>query len=611
MAELPQLVTEPGLSRPFYTGTPRTDAYVTEAFRALGDVSIDPSALSAPLDVNYQDALNAVPSVFPDNDSVVSLGRGGLPGDGDGSEAYRVQYGYDPARPSLGERGDHDRLPASQADEHGAFLPPPDARFISPGLRKPPPASPFNQPSIFQGSQGIGLSASSSGRFATFPTKGKRQDSMGQMTADPPVGSRSSLEEVEQTSPKGEIDDAVPKYETIEGNLAARPGPPPGAAPPAMLHTSFYGGGYYPGSYDSGPSFVPDNSVENEDDTQLAYMSRRESVRKAPFGSRPLPAPRPWLPGREAESIEESHGRTPLTTEPDSFRAPTPPAPAEDPDDERALNAAAAREVSRELDSLMYQPPSTPKDLPPHPSAPAAVNTPPAVQSSPRSSSDSVAPASSPFARARGRVSGSAPVPQSSLERTSPTNGPPSPPGASAPSSPAQQAQLPPPSIALGRPSSPSLSSINNTSFRTPPELPPSPSPAGSPRSPPQPQGLPFFSGKPPVPPRHGPGMISVAAFRRPPPRTTTEPPVNSRDVNPLSIRKKELRGSLNTPRMSGPLSPTSSLPGAQPPQLPPRPEHHQEDEFDYITAYYSAGGDDAGSPPSYTDSRARSGSLR
>ena len=614
MAELPQLVTEPGLARPFYTGTPRTEAYVTEAFRALGDVAVSPSAISAPvqfpLDANYQDALNAVPSTFPDNDSVVSLDRGGLPGDGNGPSAYRTQHGYDPVRPSLGERGDHDRLPPSHADEHGAFLPPPDARFISPGSRKPPPASSFSHPSISQGSQGIGLSASSGGRFATFPTKGKRQDSVGQMTAEPPVGSRSSFDEVEQTSPKGEIDDAVPKYETIEGTLAPHPGPPPGAAPPAMLHTSFYGGGYYPGSYDSGPSFVPDNSVENEDDTQLAYMSRRESVRKAPSGSRPLPAPRPWLPGREVESIEEHHEREPLTTEPGSFRAPTPPGPVEDPDDERALNAAAAREVSRELDSLMYQPPSTPKDLP---AAPAAPNTPPAVHSSPRSSSDSVAPASSPFARARGRVSGSAPVPQSPLERTSPTNGPPSPLGASGPSSPAQQAQLPPPSITLGRPSSPSLSSITNTSFRTPPELPPSPSPAGSPRSPPQPQGLPFFSGKPPVPPRQGSGgMISVAAFRRPPPRTTPEPPVNSRDVNPLSIRKKELRGSLNTPRMSGPLSPTSLLPGAQPPQLPPRPqEQHQEDEFDYITAYYSAGGDDAGSPPSYTDTRARSSSLR
>jgi hypothetical protein len=608
MAELPQLVTEPGLSRPFYTGTPRTDAYVTEALRALGDVSIDPSTLSAPLDVNYQDAPSAMPSAFLDNESVVSLGRGGVPGDGDGSSAYRVQYGYDPARPSLGERGDHD-LPASQADEYGAFLPQPDARFRSPGSRKPPPASSSSRPSI---SQGTGLSGPSGGRFATFPTKGMRQDPVGQTTAEPLVGSRSSFEDAEQTFPKGEIDDAAPMYEDIEGTLAPPPGPPPGAAPPAMLHTSPYLGGYHPGSYDSGPSFVPDNSVENEDDTQLPYMSPRE--RKAPFGSRPLPMPHPWVPpGREAESFEEPHGRAPLTTELDSFRAPTPPAPVEDPDDERALNAAAAREVSRELDSLMYQPPSTPKDLPPEPLAPAAPNTPPAVHSSPRSSIDSVAPTSSPFARARGRVSGSAPVTRGSLERTSPTNGPPSgPPSplrASAPSSPAQHAQLPPPSIVLARPSSPSLSSINNTSFRTPPELPPSPGLVSSQRSLPQPQGVPFSSGKPPPPPRpprpprQGSGMISVAAFRRPAPR---EPPVNSRDVSPLSIRKKELRGS------RGPLSPTSLLPGAQPPELPSLPqEQQQEDEFDYIAAYYSAGGDDTGSPPSYTDSRARSGSLR
>ena len=652
MAELPQLVTEPGLARPFYTGNARTDACVTEALRALGDVSIDastPTVLAQfPSDVNYQHGTPSVmPSALPDNGSVVSFGRGGLPGDGDGSSQYRGQYGYDASRPSVGEQSDYDRLPAaSQADEHGAFLPQPDAtrfRFLS--TRKIPPASSSTSP--LGGdlmSQGIGSptqsQAGTSGRFATFPVKGK--DSIGQMIAEPLVGSRSSLSDVEQTSQKGDPEDTVPKYEAIEGAPTPPHGPPPGAAPPAMLHASIYGG-YDPGSYDSGPSFVPDNTAENEDDIQLPYMpSPRESLRKVPFGSRPLPVPRPWLPpDHEAESAQEPNGRSPPTTEPDSFpdpvhtplestqeigTAPTvvnkdlpPLAPVEDPDDERALNAAAAREVSRELDSLMYQPPvPISRDPSPQPLAPLTPTTPTPMHTSPRTSIDSVSPASSPLARARGRVPGSPPVPRISSERHSPTNGTPSPLGASTPSSPAQQAQLPPPSIVLGRPSSPSLASLSNSSFRTPPELPSSVSPVSSQRSLPQPQGLPFGPGKSLPGTRQGSGMISVAAFRRPTPAARTvsgsEPLVtgSSQDISPLSIRKKDLRG-LHTPRMSGTMGSFSSLPGTQPPEPSSSPQElHPEDEFDYISAYYSAGGDEsAGSPPSYTESRARSGSLR
>lgn len=648
MAELPQLVTEPGLARPFYTGNARTETYVAEALRALGDVSIDASTptdhAQFPLDVNHQHGTpSAMPSALPDNGSVVSFGRGGLPGDGDGSSQYRGQYGYDASQPSLGERGDYDRLPAaSQADEHGVFLPQPDAtRFKSLGPRKPPPASSFNSPlgdDLPSISQGIGSpthsQAGASGRFATFPVKGK--DSVGQMVAEPLASSRSSLSDVDQTFPKGDLEDAAPKYETIEGTPTPPPAPPPGAAPPAMLHASTYGG-YDPRSYYSGPSFVPDNNVENEDDIQLPYMpSPHDSQRKAPFGSRPLPVPRPWVsPGHEAESTQEPSGRSPSITEPDSFpdpvqtpltstqeistaptvvpQDPPPPVPVEDLDDEGALNAAAAREVSRELDSLMYQPPAPiPRDPSPQPLAPPTPTTPPMIHTSPRSSIDSIPPASSPFARTRGRVSGSPPVPRTSSERPSPINGPPSPLVASTSSSPAQRAQLPPPSIVLGRPSSPSLTSLSNSSFRTPPELPPSLSPASSQRSLPQPQGLPF-SPKQPQGTRQGSGgMISVAAFRRPVART--EPVVAGipQDTSPLSVRKKDLRGT-QTPRTSGTMGSMSSLPGAQPPGPSSSPQEvHHEDEFDYISAYYSAGGDEqAAPPPSYTESRARSGSLR
>ena len=59
-------------------------------------------------------------------------------------------------------------------------------------------------------------------------------------------------------------------------------------------------------------------------------------------------------------------------------------------------------------------------------------------------------------------------------------------------------------------------------------------------------------------------------------------------------------------------MGPMSLPSGAQPPEPSSPQELHNEDEFDYISVYYSAGGDEpAGAPPSDTESRARSGSLR
>jgi hypothetical protein len=204
--------------------------------------------------------------------------------------------------------------------------------------------------------------------------------------------------------------------------------------------------------------------------------------------ARPLSAPRPQLPpGREAGSIEEPHGRAPIITGPGSSsdpiqtpsasirgrstaptvaQVPTPPVAVEGPDGEQALSVVVAREVSRQLDSLIYRLPTTmPRDLP---FASATSNTPPVVRAPPQTNSDSVTPASTPppFTHARGPVSGSSHIPRSSLDTSSQTNGPPSPLKASALSLPVQQAQLPPQSIVHARPHPPLLSNIKN-SYRT------------------------------------------------------------------------------------------------------------------------------------------------
>jgi hypothetical protein len=76
-----------------------------------------------------------------------------------------------------------------------------------------------------------------------------------------------------------------------------------------------------------------------------------------------------------------------------------------------------------------------------------------------------------------------------------------------------------------------------------------------------------FSPGKSPAPSRQETHIISAAVFRRSASRLP------------------------DTSRMSGTFSPMSSLSSVQPPELAPflPQEQHQEDEFDYILAYYSA----------------------
>jgi hypothetical protein len=193
-----------------------------------------------------------------------------------------------------------------------------------------------------------------------------------------------------------------------------------------------------------------------------------------------------------------------------------------------------------------------------------------------------------------------------------PSNVSPSPRVASPSSSPTPQAQLPPPTITLPRPASPSLSGFSSPPYRTPPDLPPSP--VSSQRTLPLPSSMSPPLGRSSPLPRSGAGMISVAAFRRPPPRTGSDLQADSRDVSPLSVRKRDLQSSPNAPRMSGTFSSTPSLSSAQPaePGSPLQQEQNQEDGYeDYISAYLNTGEDDPDSPPAYNGSRARSGSLR
>ena len=288
-------------------------------------------------------------------------------------------------------------------------------------------------------------------------------------------------------------------------------------------------------------------------------------------------------------------------------------APTLDPDEEKALNAAAAREVSRELDALTFSPPhpsapsnpsvqptpsspSHPLPPPPPPLAIASMNAP--SPSSPRQT-DSPSHSTSPFTRNRDRQ-GTSPAPGSPVEPLAPRRS--SSPNILSPnlaSSPIHDPQVPPPSISLPPPaplSSPQSDSNFGTPqpYRTPPEYPTvglGPSPSTSPN-------LSFSRPHvtPPPPPPSGVRTISAAAFRRPQNRVPSEGSFSAGsapsavDTSPLSFKKRGLPSSPYALRPAGhgssaSLSQSQPLP-VSPAQAQSPPAVAEDDQFDYISAY-------------------------
>ncbi|KAI0300509.1 hypothetical protein B0F90DRAFT_419973 [Multifurca ochricompacta] len=644
MSELPQVETEPGSARQFYVGQARTETYVAEGLRALGEVQFDASAPSGRVPqvaIHQNSSPNLIIATSHDTTSGMNDNYGVPPIDSDGPLQYHASR-----TTSLAEQSSYANSQATfQTDELGTLLPQSDVPRSQTFHAPPnPPSLPSNSslrddlPTL---SQQIGSPAPPGGRFATFPVKGKRQSSLAPAISEPQESLKSTFtEEVEQALSKGDPDDPVPQYEAVEGVHAPPLGAPPGAAPPAMPRASLYES-HNSGAYDSGPSHAPSNAGEAEEDSQLPYVETPQSERRIRFGSRPIPMPRPWSHfNRATISLEQPNEREPASTDHERVvdpvqessalnqgegessaspqatvsqdRIPTPPSAKEEPQDEQALNAAAAREVSRELDAFMYSPPVIlPRTPSPKPLAPAPLSIPPVTHQSPRSS-DSITHPSSPFTRGRNRAPESPTASRSSAEQLSPVSVSPSPLVTSVPSSPTQQPPLPPPSIALPKSSSPSLSSISNSSFRPPPELLTTPSPNISQRTLPLPPGVsPTQAKASPLPPP-GTRTISAAAFRRPTPRKS-ETLIGSPDINPLPVKRRDPRGSPYAPRLDGAFGSTSSLPSAQAHELAPPlpPDQNQEDEFDYISAYYVSGGDELNPPPAIIEPRARSSSLR
>lgn len=305
-------------------------------------------------------------------------------------------------------------------------------------------------------------------------------------------------------------------------------------------------------------------------------------------------------------------------------------------DEEKALNAAAAREVSRELDALMFNSPirttAAPEATMPLPSPPASPPAPPSRGRLSIGAEHSASPTSSRFdltyVRERDR---STSIPNSPVrsehehERPAPPRRSPLVPSSPVTSNEASPPLQPPPAISLRSSSPASLSLSIDTPYRTPMEFP------WPPTAPPSFYNLPSVSGSGTFSPG-GTKTVSAAIFKRQL-RSPSSPPSpgdagrRQPDVNPLVINKRGIPASprlptsdpFSSPRVvsnpnpiTGPsyLDPQPQMPpstltslrpssaeGAARPHSIARPAegHGEEDEYDYISAYVdedSSGGE-------------------
>lgn len=89
MNELPQQETQPGSTRPFYTGHSRTEIYVTDALRALSEVLLDTSIptgrMPSPTTIRRDSDANFAPMASSDKFVGTIVSHSILPSDGDGS----------------------------------------------------------------------------------------------------------------------------------------------------------------------------------------------------------------------------------------------------------------------------------------------------------------------------------------------------------------------------------------------------------------------------------------------------------------------------------------------------------------------------------------------
>lgn len=305
--------------------------------------------------------------------------------------------------------------------------------------------------------------------------------------------------------------------------------------------------------------------------------------------------PQPASPVRSDLASQEPSPTIPYVP-PSQARVHTPPA-TETLTDENALNAAAIREVSRELDALMIsspassptqdRPPPSPISGYPYGASPSPFNRqsrdpsplPSVNTASPPDSSMTSPKLENVYVRERDRSLAS---PMSTIGRDA--SSPPAP--APVPASPTMSDGGDYGRSSMNVPQ-PSQDPSNGTLYRTMG----TPSPGSMYNMPATTNSTSSFSAQ------GGPRTISAAAFRRQPPqqRNLSTDSLGPADVSPLNVKKRPLPTSPYPSPLGSGLGPgvgpraVSSSP--QPGE--PRPVSHYrgdgeggEDEYDYISAY-------------------------
>ncbi|GAW06946.1 hypothetical protein LENED_008905 [Lentinula edodes] len=504
--EIPEETTQPGMARPMYMNHQKVNSLISDATRCVDEVAF--STAPAP---------GTAPPVHQGN----------------------MGSSIPPSPTSLNAYPEASR----SADDFGV------------ASRNSPIASRFSTFPTTSGNGGAGFSLRDGSSYHA------EDDSFSSSIAAA-LDARKSTEE------------PAPSYETHQVHLTR---PPAGAAPPLMMPSPWE-------LQESASQNTNQRAVSAYgDDVGLAYMTnpeeephpdhgldhQRNTSKEVHFGQVQDIAIE--LDNRHEQGNIENYQADGIAPPGEARSSPkrVPPPSMSPEEEERALNADAARKLSREMDSFSFDPSSSALSaIPPpivQPSQERGVERPssltPEFETNNRSTSPLIPPVA-PFAQQRG-VSPS-PIDINShhddIEKTS---------------SPIHNS---PPRLTISDRTASSIS--NGSSYRTPPDMPSSPA-IGAPRT------------------------ISAAAFRRPAgaPGRTTSADLGSgsglsgshlADVSPLQPKKRGL-----------PNAPSSSLSHSNP-SLRPYEAHNLNagnrvsqagsDDYDYISAYTDAP-QDTGSP--------------
>ncbi|KAJ3889180.1 hypothetical protein GG344DRAFT_52145 [Lentinula edodes] len=518
--EIPEETTQPGMARPMYMNHQKVNSLISDATRCVDEVAFS----TAP-----------APGTAP------------------------------PAH-----QGMADYLAPPQGLGTGQFL---DTSDITGNMGSSIPPSPTSlnaYPEASRSADDFGVASRNSpiaSRFSTFPTTSGNggagfslRDGSSYHAEDDSFSSSIAA----ALDARKSTEEPAPSYETHQVHLSQ---PPAGAAPPLMMPSPWE-------LQESASQNTNQRAVSAYgDDVGLAYMTnpeeelhpdheldhQRNTSKEVHFGQVQDIAIE--LDNRHEQGNIENYQADGISPPGEARSSPkrVPPPSMSPEEEERALNADAARKLSREMDSFSFDPSS---------SALSAI-PPPIVQPS----------------QERGVERASSLTPEFEINNRSPSP------------------LIPPVApFAQQRGVSPASSISNGSSYRTPPEYPRSisASPFGQ-------RSNSSFSGSMPSSPAIGaPRTISAAAFRRPAgaPGRTTSADLGSgsgltgshlADVSPLQPKKRGL-----------PNAPSSSLSHSNP-SLRPYEAHNfnpgnrvsqagLDDHYDYINAYTDAP-QDTGSP--------------